>query len=272
MMTDVIVVGSGIFGMIAASTLRREGASVTVIGDGRSDAGSKPAGCVLQPSWMTNMSRADIDAALLLLDELYGLDDVEFELRPTCMKLIKCWRVEPSKILQPSEIHDTAVRLTEETVITDNGEYSAPKIVLACGVWAQQLAPWVGGVTGKFGWSHRAPPVKSPFIAPWAPYRQTVGFNMIDGRSWLGDGQALIERSATEERQEQSRHRCMNAAFSQPQPMDTLRGARPYAVETSGQPCLVRRSGNIWAVTGGGKNGTAAAAWAAQKLAREVLQ
>lgn len=277
MSCDVLVVGGGLFGQVAAAALRREGAEVCVIDDKRQGAGSAPAGCVIRPSWVGNMKRAELEDSLRLLDELYGLKDLELEARPTGLR-VRCHRVEPNQILGGELWNWRALEIGQDAtayVMTrpDGGQATiAPRrgVVLACGQWANELAPWLPKVSGRWGWSHRGPPVKQPNIRLWAPYRQVVAFNMDDGRSWCGDGYALIESSFTASKRDASRERCADAVGATVAMIETQAGARPYA-ETGGAPCLMVKQGRVWAVTAGAKNGTIAAAWAARRLVREML-
>lgn len=269
-MRDVVVVGAGIFGQVIAAHLRRRGMDVLLLGHERYSAASPAAACVLRPSWMTNMTIIEIDRALILLDETYGLREVEFTLEPLGRRLL-CQRVEPGLILS-GVVRSAVVSSVEEFessvgICYGHGELeSAHYCVVATGMWAGELCPWVSAV-GKWGWAHRSPPVARARIRPWAPYRQTVSLNLDDG-GWTGDGYALKFESTTA-RAERSLERCAALAGYEPGEMRTIIGGRPYA-ETRGRPCLLSWQGRVCAVTGGAKNGTAAAAWAAREIGRKL--
>jgi NAD(P)-binding Rossmann-like domain len=271
-LTDVIVVGGGIFGQVAAATLRREGAIVEVLDARRPGAGSPPAGCVLRPSWLAGMPASDLDAAMMLLDELYGLRELELESIPL-RSVVRCHRVEPELILGKPVIHGAVLSVGEDGSVHTESGVETPRVgtVVATGQWAQELTPWVGDVTGRWGWSHRGPPVQRNTVRVWAPYRQTVAFNMSDGRSWSGDAQALLEKSKVPDKEAKSRARCAEAVGCDVSRLETMCGARPYAAQRDTEPALLRRRGRVWSITGGAKNGTAAAAWAARRLVREML-
>lgn len=284
-MYDTIVVGSGIFGSVIAAHLRAGGQRVIVVGDDRQDSGSRPAGCVMKPSWISSLSRDDYSLGLKLLDDLYGVRTIQFVLRPK-LTTVEAQHVNPQAILRGCTAHPDfvagVVRNTGEdgeavavqfTNYEDKKSYAAVArhLVVAAGIWTGELCPWVQ-TKAQYGWSFRGPPVREPVISLWAPYRQVVAFNMDDGRSWSGDGSSLKLESATHERQQKALHRCHVAMGHDPLRRDTYevaRGARPYA-ETGGRPCLIARRGSVWAVTGGAKNGTIAAAWAARELEREM--
>lgn len=275
-MYDTIVVGSGIFGSVIARHLRRVGQDVCVIDDRRPDSGSAPAGCIIKPSWVSSMRKEAFQDGLDLLDSICGVREIMFMVRPACVRT-PCFRVEPSTLLVTPDVTLKISAYDEgpsDAVLVagkdENGNmhmYSGRRVVVAAGLWTPVLCPWVE-TWGRWGWSFRGPMVMENTISLWAPYRQVVAFNMDDGRSWSGDGSALIEKSA-----EKPGAILAAAARCARVVGDTLhtstRGVRPYA-ETDGKPCLVSRRGSVWAVTGGAKNGTIAAAWAARELEREM--
>lgn len=281
---DTIVVGSGIFGSVIAAHLRAGGQRVLVVGDDRPDSGSKPAGCIIKPSWVSSLNRLEYAQGIKLLGQLYGVRTIQFSLRG--VGRTDAQHVNPQAILRGCTAHPD---FADATVVSLNsseglctlkyrmravdalGTVEARNIVVAAGIWTGELCPWVQ-TKAQYGWSFRGPPVREPIISLWAPYRQVVAFNMDDGRSWSGDGSSLKLESATHERQQKALHRCHVAMGHDPLRRDTYevaRGARPYA-ETGGRPCLISRRGSVWAVTGGAKNGTIAAAWAARELEREM--
>jgi len=266
--SDVIVVGGGLFGKIAAAWLAREGAVATVVSDDREGAGSAAAGCVIRPSWVGSMTTSDLSEALEMLSELYGVRDVRFSL--PLGRHATCHCVEPATVLGAAQTRGVCESVFDDGVRLRSGETLGARrgVVVAAGVWTQSLCPWVGTVESRWGWAHRGPAIGRAVISVWAPYRQVVAFDMLDGRSWAGDGSAL--KRITDERARASLARCLAVTGCAVERTISILGARPYA-ETSGEPCLVRRRGRVWAATGGAKNGTAAAAWAARRIAREVL-
>lgn len=264
---DMVVVGGGLFGQIAAAHARQQGAKVLLVDDQREGAGSSAAGCIMRPSWMTRMTREQIDASFSLLDNLYGLKSIQFTLWPST-KTVECYRVEPSAVLGAKLHRERCEVVTADgCVVLDSSEIiEARSVVVAAGIWTAELCPWVPALTGRWGWSHRGRAVKKPLIRVWAPYRQIVAFNMADGAAWVGDGSAYVEKSANEYNRGRSVARCSQAVKI----TSTTLGARPYC-DTEGEPCHVSRRGRVWAVTGGAKNGTASAAWAARRVVEEAL-
>jgi glycine/D-amino acid oxidase-like deaminating enzyme len=268
-MFDVAVVGGGLFGKIFTAHARNLGASVITVSDDREHMGSRAAGCVMRPSWMSSMTTLQISDAFALLDVLYGLQTVDFYVPLAKFKTVRCYRVDPSSILGGLHEGRKVQQVTADGVVIAEGGWTveAKAVVVAAGVWTNELCPWVEGLSGRWGWSHRGAPVDRPVIRPWAPYKQIVALNLDDGESWVGDGTALVERSANHIAEQKSFSRCHAVVGDIKR---TMLGARPYC-PTGGDPCHISREGKVWAVTGGAKNGTAAAAWAAEYLAREIL-
>lgn len=270
-MTDAIVVGAGLFGQIITKALRAEGRHVQMLDARYKGAGSKPAACLMKPSWFSSLGKDVYEPSLRLLDELYGVQDVVFETRPKLAKATVHW-IPPSKILlHPAAINEVVMRIEKNRVITANGYFKAELIIVAAGIWTQMLLPQYPQTGQKgiaFLWPDRE---ENPaFIQPWAPYRQLIGFDRGDGY-WISDGTAIKQENWTKAREDQSWHRCagiMGRIGSDDR--DTGRaqvfvGIRPYA--KGHKPCLLQevRPG-LWVASGGAKNGTLAAGWCAHVI------
>lgn len=150
-------------------------------------------------------------------------------------------------------------------------------VVFATGQWASQEDRTLAGrLEGKGGWSFLFEgQVERPFITPWAPYKQLVGFNITPDRVWVGDGSALKASSMTPERELASLSRCSDAlcdarGVDRVRLAQKLTGFRPY-VKGLKEPAYISQVGpRHTVVTGGSKNGTLGAAWAAFKIAEQI--
>lgn len=263
MQHDVVIVGGGLFGEIIAKALRQKGRECLIIDRDEKEAGSRPAACLMKPSWYSGLGKDVHVPALTLLDELYGIREVEFKVAMT--KTIVNW-IPPALILgQEARIHGDVVDLKVGVVFykTPGGTMpmQANLIIVAAGIWTQQLVPSVVQTAQKgIAFLDPTNPIDQPFIKPWAPYKQIVAFNRGDGL-WVNDGTAILEKNWTEERETQCARRCQDAVGGLSlRNTRSLVGIRPYA--KGHKPCLLEEiEPGLWVVSGGAKNGTLAAGW-----------
>lgn len=269
---DAVVVGAGLFGSVIAAALRAEGRRVVVIDDAQPEAGSRPAACLMKPSWFTSMGKDVHEPSLTLLDRLYGVSDLRFRVGPGHATVHWC---DPATILSETPLVSRVVRvrpdgLCWELVLRDQNPITTDLVVVAAGIWTPLLVPVEGGLDGQVGIAFLWPgeTIEDPFIRPWAPYRQLVAFNRGDGL-WVGDGAAVRREKWTDARADQSEQRCRSAVSRMcaphPQP---LFGVRPYSRM---KPCyLCEHAPGLWVATGGAKNGTVAAGWCAHEIVRRT--
>lgn len=279
---DTAIIGGGIFGAVIAENLRRQGHRIIVLDSSEKGAGSKPAACLMKPGWFAGLGKDVYNPSLELLDRLYGIEDLQFTVYPTRAFATVHW-VRPTKILMPQEAAvtlkvDRIIRSTNgwEVRVESGAYYRVRNVVLAAGVWCNEilvrsgLAP-IKGLTGRWGnaflWRRR---FLQPFISPWAPYRQVVGFLRAENEVWVGDGTAVKLESLDCERGQQSLERCAKYAKLPAQDVvSTLAGARPYV--PNAKPALLEElEKGLWIATGGAKNGTLAAGWCAHVLGEKL--
>lgn len=276
--TDTIVIGAGLFGSVIAAKLRYDGHDVVVIDSYEPNAGSKPAACLMKPSWFSGLGKEVHEPSLQLLDQLYGVMDLQF--RVGLVKTTVHW-CKPSDILQVPEVdakvmgvvpaakgYDVTVRYLGTNRV---GTFHAERVVVAAGIWSAELVPLNTKMTGQMGMAllFTEQYIEEPFIHAWAPYRQLVAFNRGDGL-WVGDGTAIKQENWDEAREREVMLRCQKALCNVGHPsegMRSLRGIRPYVKDA--KPCLLEElSPGLWVATGGAKNGTIAAGWCAHEIAR----
>jgi glycine/D-amino acid oxidase-like deaminating enzyme len=82
-MKDVIVVGAGIVGATVAKAFQAAGQDVLLIDSREPMAGTRPSGGHLKPSWLGGMKKAEYEPAMKLLDDIWGLEEAEFTIRPS---------------------------------------------------------------------------------------------------------------------------------------------------------------------------------------------
>ena len=275
-MTDVIVIGSGLFGQIITAKLRKDGHEVAMVDSHRPNAGSKPAACLMKPSWFSSLGKRVYTPSLELLDDLYGVQDVEFKVVGASTTVH--W-IDPATILCETPIHMHVDKVGPGEIMVSGGAaypdlapeapyFNATTIIVAAGVWSSELVP-VPGLRGLAGSAFRWPgaKIKEPFINPWAPYKQIVAFNRGDG-AWVGDGSAIKQENWDEMRSHQAGRRCANAVGLPLPGALELHGIRPYVPRV--KPCYLTFEPGLVVATGGAKNGTIAAGWCAHKISEAL--
>lgn len=274
-MKGIAIVGAGLFGSIAAALAHRKGFAVTLIDRGEPLAGSGPAACLMKPGWFSGIAADDVKEGLCLLDALYGIKNLSFSLNGLTRTDVH-W-VDPKAILgAPSCVGayrvtgDVVERHAQHLVVDVKGTrivVGFDHCLLAGGVWAGELAdvPPIKALAGA-AFTHDLP-CPEPFIRVWAPYKQLVGFERETGKTWVGDGSAILHKNWTPDRVEQSRKRaqdaiglkCLGLRFEKQE------GLRPY-VEGHKAGYFAKVGERTWVSTGGAKNGTIIAAIQAKKF------
>lgn len=284
-MSRVVIVGAGLFGSIIGAHLRAQGHEVRLVSDQREGMGSLPAACLMKPSWASGMGK-EYDRAIDLLAKLYTVHTLEFDTPPFRAIVTAHW-VDPAVVLagdnnyRHARVMDWGKGWVElgNAITGERGDtLYADHIIFATGQWAEEMdAALRGRLTGKGGWSFllEGELQGRGLIHPWAPYRQLVAFQIAPRRIWVGDGAALKAESMTFERQQASQKRCLDALNGRLRPLgsrqlEVRRGFRPY-VKGLDKPAYINQvSPGVTVVTGGAKNGTLGAAWAARQIAEQL--
>lgn len=267
---DVIIVGAGLFGKIIQDELLRLGMTVQMLDSQEPNAGSKPAACLMKPSWFSSLGGKVYEPALNTLESLYGIEDITFKVGPVSTTVH--W-VNPRKVFKDSNARNVKVTLaSDKRVVLESGAVLEAKkaVIVAAGIWSKQLVPGeLNDLVGRAGVAYlwRYLTLKNPFISPWAPYRQLVGFNRGDG-AWVGDGTAIKPENWDDKREHQSLVRCANAVRMDPiqSKPQRLYGIRPYMPKV--KPAYLSMRPGLIVCTGGAKNGTIAAGWCAHEIGR----
>jgi glycine/D-amino acid oxidase-like deaminating enzyme len=279
---DTVIIGGGLFGKMIAKALSVDGQTVLVVDRGERLAGSRPAACLIKPSWLGGMGEHR-DPAMRKLSELYDVQELEFAVGAlgVKIKMEKVFWVDPSTILrggEPTNVLDADVQVInkldhgwEVSMLINGGQYEATarNVVVAAGVWTEQLLPQFRQ-TAQWGGAllYRNAKIKQPFIRPWAPYKQLVAFNRGDGL-WVGDGSALKHANVTKERMVETFNREAHAVDLNIWQASELEGLRPYTRDH--KPCLLEEvEPSLWAASGGAKNGTIAAAHCARVISEKL--
>jgi glycine/D-amino acid oxidase-like deaminating enzyme len=260
--SKVLVVGAGLFGSIISTHARSRGFDVTVIGEPRRYEASPAAGCVLSPNWLSSLSAAQIEQAYAVLGEHYVLHDMKFR---TSLLSFKAKRIDPASILVAPDVQARVVNVRDGAVdyVQDGvAQTASGTVVVAAGVWSRELVPGMPPIRGLYGASLRFPGQMDATLNVYAPYRQSVGFNIQPGTVWFGDGSALIQKTWEKERIARIAKTTERASQMFGAPLvsaEVAEGARPY-VEGHKGGYLNWVAEQLVVSTGGAKNGTVLAA------------
>lgn len=282
----IAVIGAGLFGSIQTRHLTALGHDVTLINTEISYSGSKPAACLIKPSWLASMQNSQIDSSFSLLDKYYGVKDIEFLVNGKIKNTVR-W-VNPSHILSEAYLKCSVTNIKKQGnlgytlfLLPDNNDLQdivleVDCVVVAAGYWTFPLVNifQAGLVTetmvGQAGCAHLYKgQLEQPFIKVWAPYKQLVGFNRDDKNVWIGDGAAIKWANWNSTHSSNNLARCNKAAPAGLKLVKSIFGIRPYVKDA--KPCYIKEvAPRLWAVTGGAKNGTIAAGWAAHFVGENV--
>lgn len=271
MSKNIIVVGGGLFGSIAAAFAREHGAQVTVIDAGYPLAGSRASGCVLAPSWLSALTPEQIEQAMSVLEGLYKVEDITFT---THLKLaFKAKRVNPASILRRPDVKARVTAVGDGVVDTEDGQKFRGVVLVTAGAWCKALLPQMPDIRRLYGASLWFPGAQlpTPRLHVYAPYRQAVAFNMDGRQVWMGDGTALVEKTWTKEQDARlaaTRARAKSLFKLGGESRATV-GIRPY-VEGHKEGYFEKLAPRLYVSTGGAKNGTVLAAYNAWRFVTEA--
>ena len=266
-MKDVIIVGAGLFGQVIARRLQEKGLRVEVLDAKRKGAGSIPAACLIRRGWLSSISDEEYKTGLNTLERMFRLQTIKFSLYG---KKEDVYWVPPPRILNNPFSNCTIDIAESDRVYTDLGVLQAKHVIVATGIWTQDLVPSAPEVVGKAGMAFiwHDTQIKKPFIKLWAPYKHLVAFNIAPDKVWVGDGRTILDRNWKPHHTAESLKRCARAARLPSSKAQGIFGIRPY-VKTK-RPYYLKKHGGVWVATGGAKNGTLAAALCANELAEEL--
>lgn len=278
-MTSVVecgIIGGGIFGSIIAKKLHTIGKSIIIVDSDENKAGSKAAACLMKPSWYSSLGKEIWQPAMRQLEELYFIEEIKFQTK--IGKVNVTW-INPNSILRKT--HEIA---KINRVVSEYGQWFIYEkdqeipivvcntLILAAGIWSNNILyesgiPLVEDLSPRTGTSFRIKGVTEPKIHAYAPYRQSVKFNISPNTIWTGDG--VANKNYDVFHLSKSIVRCAQFVGCSETLLSATTGHRPYVKDA--KPCYLKEHApGLWVVTGGAKNGTIAAGWAAHRLG-EIL-
>jgi glycine/D-amino acid oxidase-like deaminating enzyme len=267
---EVVVIGNGMFGSIAATLARSRGHNVTVVSNNEPMAASKASGCVLAPSWLGSLSAQQVKDGMDVLNQLYTVEDIVFT--TNLLAKFKASRIDPDAMIVAPDVVSKVTKVNNGVVHLENGTVLKGQVLVAAGVWCAELVD-VPGIRGLYGASVRFQAhLPSPRIHVYAPYRQSVGFQLNKKEVWFGDGTALIRTTWEKERtarMAKTLERGLQMLGVAGARHKVTEGVRPY-VEGHKAGYFAKVGVNTWVSTGGAKNGTVLAAAQAARFVMEA--
>lgn len=266
---NVVIVGAGLFGAMAAKLCALNGFKVTVIDSREKEAGSRAAACLMAPSWMAGLGKEKIEKGMEVLNLLYKVVDIPFVVNK--VKTVNIKHVKPSSILSLSRIpnvevvKDKVVMVGDGGVETIKGRYYKGNVLVAAGIWSEQLVvmPDIKALTGT---ALHFTQQTDPEVRVWAPYKQAVKFNITPAVTWFGDGTSILRKNFDDTRIEATVNRASKYGLKLPSRI--IVGQRPYIEGEKGYFRHILH--NTWVSTGGAKNGTILAAYQAQQFLEAI--
>lgn len=262
-MQEILIVGAGLFGSIAAKLCEEAGFSVRVFDDRREYSGSSAAGCVIKDEWLSSVGRERADKSLELLDRLYGLRSLEFK---TAKSQTRGFVLDPKLVLCEDRAQTERIeKASPGRIQTAAGNVYEGIVLIAAGVWSRALVgrrmPPVRALCGS---SFEFDGEQGAGIVTYAPYKQCTWFPR-DGRTWFGDGTAILHHRYVDAYNDRTLQRAATQGLRNPVRMNF--GMRPY-VAPGGY--LQSFGKNLWVSTGGAKNGCVLAAIQALEFVKGI--
>ncbi len=265
-MAAVVIVGAGLFGSMAAKACRMAGHTVTIIDDGRPSSGSRPAACLMKPTWLMNLGPL-AKPGLESLGRMYHIMNLEFT---TWMNIkVPIQWVDPKTILERYPTVETVQWIGNGVVETSHRRFYG-HVLVATGCWANELINGIEEVKRLTGVALTYSGERDkPVITSYAPFKQAISFVRDLGTTWFGDGTAILAKNWGTEYIEQSIRRAEQLhGLKEDRLFAQCIGERP--IVKSHQGLFEQVSGKTWVVTGGGKNGTVLAAYYAKKFVEAI--
>ena len=150
---DTLVIGAGLFGQVIAKALASQGRSVVVMDDARPMNGTAPSGMLMKPSWFAGLGKDIYDPALLVMHELYDIQELEFKVGP---KKTSALYVPHEQVMSMEVTPYSVFKVYEDGRVdceTNTGSRATLRfelVIVAAGVWSSKLLD-VPKLEGKQG-------------------------------------------------------------------------------------------------------------------------
>lgn len=263
-MTQVIIIGAGIFGSVLARALSQYvDVDVTMVDSGEPLAASKAAGCVIKREWAKGLSDDEFKQALHDLKYLYEGGVVEHG--------NGFYTIDPRVICCEPFINDRIVSVDPESGVAYSEIMRKYEGILyvAAGYHTTRLIPGLNMKGGMGSALICEGEVEGVRVDSYLPYKQNVWFTRQDGKVWFGDGTAIKHANYRPHHTTATAQRAEAQGLSV---IETLHGVRPYLNQEPGKPGFYRKlSDKCVVATGGAKIGSQLAPLFAARFIREMI-
>lgn len=289
MKTDIIIIGSGLFGSVTAKHLRSKGLEVVIIDNVEHLAASKCCMGIWKEGWVNKAIAEEVEDGMALLDkycggirdeEIYNLDKDEMEI----FKLADC-----SQLLNEEFIKGEVNNITNNVVqyVENDSERTlkaGKAVIIAAGAWTGDLLTKCGYDDGKVVldrlWGANFTvnlKVDCSRISQWAPYKQNVLFKLNDKQFMFGDG-ATVKNPVmgNDKRLDRVNKRLLRhlkeTAFTNidQSKMKVNEGVRPYIGKGGSGKFINKHDDVLFSATGGAKNSCILCGHIAKQLWRKI--
>ena len=201
MTRTLLIVGAGLFGSQAAAYARSRGIKTCVFDPGLAGAASPAAAGLFKEEWAGTKLRQHFRTALGVLDQLYGIRQVE--LTHGDGRVESFHFVPPSAILEAKPIRETVTAVGDGWLEAGGRRYEG-WVYIAAGIWCARFLPGLQ-VQGKEGTSLIFPREGPGRMVEIAHGRQALAFPRDPGTTFFSDGTAERDYTDFHERQTQAR-------------------------------------------------------------------
>lgn len=284
---DVIIIGNGLIGSMAAKHFRNNGYEVGIIDSTKPMAASKCSFGVWKDGWVSDKIKQKVEDGKDLLEAVCdGIDEVEF-FDTKKEVIVKMSRVDCSKIIEAADIPGDVIAVKDKTVIFmldgEKFELTAKKaVIIAAGgytdyILASSKYPVIG-IDQYWGATLNVKiPIDQSRIFEWAPYKQSVLLQTNFGFVF-GDGASVKNPKPSDKRIEKVSDRLlvhMNDIVGTTVNNDKIiavnEGWRPY-LPASKTEHVNKHDKNLFSATGGAKNTTILCGAIAKELFTLVIK
>lgn len=280
---DVIIIGAGLIGSMAAKLLRKNNYSVLIVDSEQQFAASKCAFGVWKKGWINKELKPLVDEGMDLLQEVCGpVQEIEFY-NPVKQKTIKMNFVDPKKIIEKADMFVHVHRIINNEVHGSSSFYenygdiklkAKKAIFVAAGVYTSWLVNHP--TDAYYGEVFRVEPYADGNLTyDWAPYKQAILLKTND-RYLFGDGSSVKNpdvrtfdfRKFSQRIQEHLENIAEYNSGIKPE-QEKLAGYRPYLKERNHQYFKKHRDG-LYSATGTAKNTTILCGHIAKQLLKSI--